>query len=260
VDQELGHARALRADSAQHMAAGNAHRICMGSSSQARRPQSVHHGQRHHPAETAIAREDAPQRRTANDPTAASAITDTRNPHDAAKRWVPWLLAYSGARPGEITQLRRSDVVQQDGVHGLRITPEAGTVKGGAARVVPLHEHLLSQGFLDFVASKQNGPLFHRPARDRETDDAMKQKKPRYAQARQRLAAWVREIGVDDPHLSPNHAWRHTFKQIAERHGISERMSDQITGHAPTTTGREYGRATLQDMAEALKRFPPYSV
>jgi hypothetical protein len=37
---------------------------------------------------------------------AVSAIIDTREPTDAAKRWVPWLCAYSGARPGEMTQLR----------------------------------------------------------------------------------------------------------------------------------------------------------
>ena len=68
---------------------------------------------------------------------AASAIIDTREPTDAAKRWVPWLCAYSGARPGEMTQLRGMDVVVQDGIHTLRITPDAGTVKGGAARTTP---------------------------------------------------------------------------------------------------------------------------
>ena len=37
--------------------------------------------------------------------TASSAITDTRTAHEACKRWVPWLCAYTGARPGEMTQL-----------------------------------------------------------------------------------------------------------------------------------------------------------
>jgi integrase len=77
---------------------------------------------------------------------------------------------------------------------------------------------------------------------------------------REKLAAWVRKIGIDDPNVRPNHAWRHTFKQIAERHGISERVSDEITGHAPLTVGRGYGRPTLPDMATALKKFPRYSV
>jgi hypothetical protein len=45
---------------------------------------------------------------------------------------------------------------------------------------------------------------------------------------------------------------------IAERSGISERTSDAITGHAATTAGRGYGRASVVDIAEALKKFPRY--
>jgi integrase len=41
---------------------------------------------------------------------AALAIKDTERPFQAACRWVPWLCAYSGARAGEITQLRGKDI------------------------------------------------------------------------------------------------------------------------------------------------------
>jgi integrase len=182
-----------------------------------------------------------------------------RKPIEAAKRWVPFLCAYTGARPGEIAQLRGADVATRDGVHSLRLTPEAGAVKGGRARTVPLHEHIIAQGFLDFVTQQGKGPLFYRPPKTTDgSGDPVRQKKPKYAQTRQRLAAWVRELGVDDEHLSPNHAWRHTFKQIADRNGISERMSDYITGHAPASAGRQYGKATLRDMAAALEKFPRY--
>ena len=58
-------------------------------------------------------------------------------------------------------QLRGLDVIEQDGVKVIAITPEAGTVKTGMGRVVPLHEHLIEQGFLAFVASRRNGPLFY---------------------------------------------------------------------------------------------------
>jgi integrase len=84
--------------------------------------------------------------------------------------------------------------------------------------------------------------------------------KPRYVQARQRLASWVRSLGISDDELSPNHGWRHTFKQIADRSGISERMSDYITGHAHKSAGAGYGAPILSDMAEALKKFPRYEV
>jgi integrase len=192
--------------------------------------------------------------------TASCAITNTRTVHEACKRWVPWLCAYTGARPGEMTQLRGVDVMERDGIHAIRITPEAGTVKGGAARVVPLHEHLIAQGFLKFIEGRGRGPLFYNPAEPVISVDPTKQKKPRPAQARQRLATWVRELGVSDPHISPNHAWRHTFKQRADRANITERMSDYITGHAHKSEGAGYGAPTLEDMAAALKKFPRYTL
>ena len=191
---------------------------------------------------------------------AALAITDTDTPDKAARRWVPWLAAYTGARPGEITQLRGSDVVTQDGIPALRITPDAGTVKNRKTRVVPLHPHLLEQGFLDFVAKYGNGALFYNPIERPKDAARSKQMKPRSVQARQRLAGWVRSLGVTDSELWPNHGWRHTFKQIADRNHISERMSDYITGHAHRNVGAAYGAPTLEDMAEALEKFPRYEI
>jgi hypothetical protein len=43
----------------------------------------------------------------------------------AAKRWVPWLCAYTGARVGEVAQLRKQDVRHEGGHWVARITPEA---------------------------------------------------------------------------------------------------------------------------------------
>jgi integrase len=191
---------------------------------------------------------------------ASFATTELDSPNDAARRWVPWLCAYTGARAGEMTQLRGNDVIDRDGIPGLRITPEAGTVKNKQTRVVPIHEHLIEQGFLAFVKKHGPGPIFYRTAKQDGAADPLKAKKTRYEQARQRLAAWVRSVGVSDPELLPNHAWRHTFKQIADRAGISERMSDYITGHAHKNVGATYGAPTLADMAEALKKFPRYSI
>jgi site-specific recombinase XerD len=57
----------------------------------------------------------------------------------AARRWVPWLCAYTGARVNEITQLRACDVLDADGIPCIRITREAGTVKTRKERIVPLH-------------------------------------------------------------------------------------------------------------------------
>ena len=193
---------------------------------------------------------------------AASAIKVFRRPDDAARRWVPWLCAYTGARVGEITQLRKADVIKRGGIDALKITPDAGTVKNAQARVVPLHQHLVAQGFLRFIETHRDGPLFYKPRPATTTaaeDDPLKRKKAPAAQVRQRLAEWVRELGVTDTEVSPNHGWRHLFKQIGRRAGISDPVLDAICGHAPASVGSAYGRASLEDMAAALKTFPRHS-
>ena len=75
----------------------------------------------------------------------------------AAKRWVPWLAAYTGARVGELAQLRKQDV-RQDGEHWvIRMTPEAGTIKTNEVRTVVLHPHLVELGFPKFVEAAPAG-------------------------------------------------------------------------------------------------------
>ena len=92
---------------------------------------------------------------------AASAIGRPKTTFQGAQRWVPWLCAYSGARPGEITQLRAVDIQDRDHVKAMVLTPDAGTIKTSKARTVPIHRHLIEQGFLEFVKSRGKGPLFY---------------------------------------------------------------------------------------------------
>jgi integrase len=193
---------------------------------------------------------------------AACAIKNTRRPTMAARRWVPWICAYTGARAGEITQLRARDVIERGGIKALLLTPDAGPMKTRQARSVPLHEHLIAQGFLDYVRHKGRGPLFYNSPPNDGTNgsDITRPKPPPGLAVRGHLGEWIRSIGITDPEVGPNHGWRHAFKQIAARVGISDRVSDAITGHTPTTEGGKYGRPTLGDMAEALKKFPRYKI
>jgi integrase len=192
---------------------------------------------------------------------AALAVTDTTSPFSAACRWVPWLCAYTGARIGEIAQVRGADIIKQDGIDALRLLPESASTNGSEGRTVPIHEHLIAQGFLEYVATKGSGPLFYTP--DRASIAAYSPSNPRRPgalKARERLAGWVRQIGVKDRTVRPNQAWRHTFKQIAMRHDISERIADEITGHAPLAGDRGDRNLSLSGLAEAFRRFPRYTV
>ncbi|WP_439371024.1 hypothetical protein [Bradyrhizobium sp. DASA03120] len=43
----------------------------------------------------------------------------------------------------------------------MKLTPEAGTLKTGKPRVVPIHEHLIAQGFIEMVQQVGKGALFY---------------------------------------------------------------------------------------------------
>ncbi|HUD91607.1 recombinase XerD [Sphingobium sp.] len=181
-------------------------------------------------------------------------------PYVRARRWIPWLCAYSGARVNELSQLRKQDVVEVEGVWVMRITPEAGTVKTRVAREVPLHPHLIEQGFLAVVKALKAGPIFYDPSKLRATGENAEGNR-HVKKVGERLAAWVRtEVGIIDPAIKPNHAWRHLFKTMSADVGMEERVADAIQGHAATTTGRKYGKVSVQAKAAAIERLPRFKV
>jgi integrase len=173
-----------------------------------------------------------------------------------ARRWVPWLCAYTGARVNEITQLRKEDVRELEGVWTIRITPEAGGVKTNEARTVPIHEHLIEQGFLTAISDKADGPLFYNPAQQRSGSERGQHKKVGMF-----LAGWVRnDLKIADPAIQPNHAWRHTFKGVCLEAEIEERAADYMQGHAPKGQGRRYGANTIAALASQLTKFPRFDL
>jgi integrase len=184
-------------------------------------------------------------------------------PHNAAaRRWVPWICAYTGARPREACQLRAEDIRQHpnDGFWYARITPEAGTVKGNEAREVPLHPHLIEQGFAAFAQGRARGPLFYDPEARRKLKvvDAANPLRGQWVKSRDKLSVWVRSLGIDDLGISPNHAWRHTFKRRAASAGIERRFRFAMCGHASKEEGDVYETPTLEDLAAEIPKFPRY--
>lgn len=170
-----------------------------------------------------------------------------------ARRWVPWICAYTGARVNEITQLRKEDFTERGGIWCIHITPEAGGVKTEEARYVPIHEHLIEQGLLQIVETATNGPLFYDPANSRGG------KRPPYKIVGQRIADWLRDdVGLKDENIKPSHAWRHTFKTICREAEIDEGAADYMQGHASKGVARHYGSNTLPALAKQLAKFPRF--
>ncbi|WP_371157000.1 DUF6538 domain-containing protein [Jannaschia sp. 2305UL9-9] len=178
---------------------------------------------------------------------------DERN--KMAIRWVPWICAYTGARVSEITQLRREDLIEENGISCIRITPEAGSVKTGAYRMVPLHPHLLEMGLKTFIQSSPEGPLFYeskRPGEDSVTRAKNTGKKVGY---------WVREVaGVTDKGVWPNHGWRHRFKTVARDVDIPPEYSDALTGHQDGRASTSYGETTVKALWREVQKLPRYRI
>ena len=167
-----------------------------------------------------------------------------------ARRWVPWICAYTGARVGEITQLRTQDLSIVDGIPQITITPEAGSVKAGRYRIVPLHPHLQEIGLIDFIQSAKPGYLFHAGG-TREV--ALR----RSGVVSGKIGGWVRDTaGIKDDRIAPNHGWRHRFKTIGKNADIDLAYLDAIQGHAGRTSGEGYGEFTTSTLYREICKVP----
>lgn len=170
----------------------------------------------------------------------------------AARRWVPWICAYTGARVNEITQTRACDIKRVDGVWCIHITPEAGTQKSRLKRNVPLHEHLLAQGLVEFAKAKGGDRRLFAAEKDGGLTRAAEI-------TGGKLATWVRSLGVKDLDVFPNHGWRHKFKTDA-RPLMQEMYIDAIQGHAPNTESRKYGAFPARQLVAEIAKMPRQKV
>jgi integrase len=179
--------------------------------------------------------------------------TPRENPKTtAAKRWVPWLCAYSGARVAEMIQLRKEDVRKENEAWVIRLTPEAGGIKTNHFRDVPVHEHLISLGFIEFLNVAKAGPLFCDVGKDGTTAGPADG-------VYSRIRELVRSV-VPDRRVQPNHAWRYTFKTYGHEANLNELTLDAICGHAARTKGEDYTKVTLKKRMEAMAAFPRYQI
>ncbi|MGY3585714.1 integrase [Bradyrhizobium sp. USDA 4341] len=171
----------------------------------------------------------------------------------AARRWVPWLCAYSGARVNEITSQTGRDIVVRDGIVMMRIRAENNKTR--EFREVPLHSHILEQGFLDYVKSRGVRPLFYDPARSRGGKDS----NPHHKKVGERLAEWVRSLGIDE-RVAPNHGWRHRFSTVSRFVGMPEDVRNIIQGHVGTKVADSYGDTWPLVALREIEKLPRYAV
>lgn len=168
-----------------------------------------------------------------------------------AAYWVPLMALYSGARIGELAQLRACDIGVIDGLPMLTIT-DAGDgqrVKTDAGlRSIPVHPELVRLGLLEYVQAIRDAghnklwPILRvDPERPGLT-----------------LSNWFgeyrRSIGLTEKY--PDfHSFRHSVRTRLSRAKIPEKVQDAITGHE--TQGsigtKVYQDVNIQDRLEAIQ-------
>ncbi len=160
------------------------------------------------------------------------------------------LLLHTGARIGEIAQLRREDFQTRHGVKTVRITDEAGTVKtDDSERVVALASHLLEDPWFSAWHERVAGG----------TGGAFPSLSGRATPPGGTLGKWFRELrrslGLPLGQLDGSHKFRHWIRGALADKGVGTETADSITGHAAQgSSGRvDYTKAASpRTMREAL--------
>ncbi|MET4322581.1 DUF6538 domain-containing protein [Bradyrhizobium sp. RT5a] len=176
----------------------------------------------------------------------------------AARRWLPWLCAYSGARVNEVTSLHPHDITEHaDGIRCMVIKPSLE--KTEQWRIVPIHSHILEQGFLEYVEERRklNKPLFYDPERSRGGTAG----NPQFKKVAERIGEWVHGLGIPKG-VKPNHAWRHLFKSMARHLKMDREVEAFITGHRPkdANAGIEYGDPWVKTLSNEIERYPKFEI
>jgi integrase len=122
-------------------------------------------------------------------------------------KWLTWLSAFQLTRTSEIADAHSRDVVCEDGVWLLKIqrknrTKDQRVKTDQSIRKMPLHSAVLDAGFLAYVESVGDGPLFPTLGLDSYGKRA--------GQASNLTSTWLREtVGIKDPD-KPFYSLRHS--------------------------------------------------
>jgi integrase len=157
--------------------------------------------------------------------------------------WVPLMMLFSGARPGEIGQLATGDVRSAHGIWIMHITTE-GEAHGegksvktaGSMRVIPIHPELVRLGFLRYQAeraadgNKQLFPGAKRNERGQMMSDLSRE-----------FGKYLTRIGIKQGRGLSLYSFRHGAADALRRAGYLDNQFGFILGHAEGSMTGRYG-------------------
>ena len=156
-----------------------------------------------------------------------------------------------GARLEELAGLRREDVHQADGLWVVEIQPSTDRrlKNDSSARVIPLPDALIVEGFVEWTQQQGPGLLFLEPK-----PPAVDPRLSHYASIR--LGRLLRiQAGIAD-RTAVFHSSRHFTAQQLVDSGAEQRVIEQILGHTSRSMTARYSRGgvPLVLLKEAMER------
>ncbi len=163
--------------------------------------------------------------------------------------WAILVALYTGARAGEIAQLRLDRIRRE---HGVLVFEIDGEVKNESSkRLVPVHDDLIALGLEDRIETLLADGRSHlfpewfaraMTARRRAVDKGRAERKTYADFLPSRFNDSVlRELAIDGPKRF--HSFRHTFKTELQKAGVAPQDNDALTGHAGGSAGSRYVHA-----------------
>lgn len=157
--------------------------------------------------------------------------------------WVPLIMLFSGARPGEIGQLATSDVRKEHGIWIMHITTE-GEAHGegksvktaGSMRVIPIHPELVRLSFLRYHADraakgdKQLFPGAKRNERGQMMSDFSRE-----------FGKYLTRTGLKKGRGLSLYSFRHGAADALRRAGYLDNQFGFILGHTEGSMTGRYG-------------------
>lgn len=157
--------------------------------------------------------------------------------------WVPLIMLYSGARPGEIAQLATSDLRQEHGRWIFHITTEGETheegkqVKtAGSMRVIPVHSELIRLGFLAYHSQRvEAGDKRLFPGAKRNERGQM------MSEFSREFGKYLARIGLKSGRGLSLYSFRHGAADALRRAGYLDNEFGFILGHTEGSMTGRYG-------------------
>ena len=172
--------------------------------------------------------------------------------------WLPLVCLFTGARLGEIAQLRINDVRQDGDVHYIEIKHEektGQTTKNGKSRIAPLHSTVVAIGFIEYVRSQRERA--EQDGDHRLFPELQKNDRDQSGKASRFWRVYLERIGLKEAGDGfGSHSFRHGLTDQLRLAGYFDQDIAVVLGHSQKTVTSGYGKlrqGTIGRLSEIIE-------